>query len=217
MVEADATGTATGIETVAGVAGATDATDATDAMEDMTLDVLETTILEGVLAGQTARLGTGADRRRSASPGRSASPSTTDLPTRNKTGATQPSIHTKAGDKAGEPGSRRGEGGRSHPADGERDQNHTPEQEPSERARQQTERHYDEPAAEPMDEDDDVEVEDDGMGDMAAMMGFGGFGTTKGKKIAGNNVGAVRKEKKTEYRQYMNRQGGFNRPLSPSR
>lgn len=51
--------------------------------------------------------------------------------------------------------------------------------------------------------------------DMAAMMGFGGFGTTKGSKVKGNNVGAVRKEKKTEYRQYMNRIGGFNRPLSP--
>lgn len=68
------------------------------------------------------------------------------------------------------------------------------------------------------DEDDDVDVEVDGDADaMAAMMGFGGFGTTKGKKIVGNNVGAVRKEKKTEYRQYMNRQGGFNRPLSPTR
>lgn len=72
-------------------------------------------------------------------------------------------------------------------------------------------------SADPMDEDDDVEVEDDGMGDMAAMMGFGGFGSTKGKKIVGNNVGAIRKEKKTEYRQYMNRVGGFNRPLSPGR
>lgn len=62
------------------------------------------------------------------------------------------------------------------------------------------------------------EVEDDDdMAAMQAMMGFGGFGTTKGQKIAGNDVGAVRKEKKTEYRQYMNRQGGFNRPLSPSR
>jgi U4/U6.U5 tri-snRNP-associated protein 3 len=64
--------------------------------------------------------------------------------------------------------------------------------------------------------DDEPEVDDD-MAAMQAMMGFGGFGTTKNKKIAGNNVGAVRKEKKTEYRQYMNRQGGFNRPLSPSR
>lgn len=71
--------------------------------------------------------------------------------------------------------------------------------------------------AEPMDEDDDVEVADDGLGDMAAMMGFGGFGSTKGKKVVGNNVGAIRKEKKTEYRQYMNRVGGFNRPLSPGR
>ncbi|ROT42141.1 hypothetical protein SODALDRAFT_374504 [Sodiomyces alkalinus F11] len=68
--------------------------------------------------------------------------------------------------------------------------------------------------------DDDVDVEVDGDEDamaMAAMMGFGGFGTTKGKKIVGNNVGGVRKEKKSEYRQYMNRQGGFNRPLSPTR
>lgn len=74
-------------------------------------------------------------------------------------------------------------------------------------------------AAEPMDEDEEeVDVEDDGMDDdMAAMMGFGGFGTTKGKKVVGNNLGAVRKEKKTEYRQYMNRVGGFNRPLSPGR
>lgn len=64
---------------------------------------------------------------------------------------------------------------------------------------------------------DDEPVVDDDMAAMQAMMGFGGFGTTKGKQVAGNNVGAVRKEKKTEYRQYMNRQGGFNRPLSPSR
>jgi U4/U6.U5 tri-snRNP-associated protein 3 len=70
-----------------------------------------------------------------------------------------------------------------------------------------------------MDEDDEeeVEVEDEGLDDMAAMMGFGGFGTTKNKKVLGNNAGALHKEKKTEYRQYMNRQGGFNRPLSPSR
>lgn len=66
-------------------------------------------------------------------------------------------------------------------------------------------------------EDDDVEVADDGLAAMQAMMGFGGFGTTKGAHVAGNNVGAVRKEKKIEYRQYMNRVGGFNRPLSPGR
>lgn len=66
-----------------------------------------------------------------------------------------------------------------------------------------------------MDEDD--EPLDDDEAAMQAMMGFSGFGSTKGKKVAGNDVGGVRKEKKTEYRQYMNRQGGFNRPLSPGR
>lgn len=68
-----------------------------------------------------------------------------------------------------------------------------------------------------MDEEEDGEVLDDDEAAMQAMMGFSGFGSTKGKKVAGNNVGTVRKEKKTEYRQYMNRSGGFNRPLSPSR
>jgi U4/U6.U5 tri-snRNP-associated protein 3 len=69
-----------------------------------------------------------------------------------------------------------------------------------------------------VEEDDDIIVEeDDSMAAMQAMLGFGGFGTTKQKKVVGNDVYAVRKEKKTEYRQYMNRVGGFNRPLSPSR
>ena len=66
-------------------------------------------------------------------------------------------------------------------------------------------------------EDEDIIVEDDAMADMQAMMGFGGFGTTHQKKVPGNDVYAVRKEKKTQYRQYMNRVGGFNRPLSPPR
>lgn len=65
--------------------------------------------------------------------------------------------------------------------------------------------------------DEDIIVEDDSMAAMQAMMGFGGFGTTHEKKVAGNDVYAVRKEKKTQYRQYMNRVGGFNRPLSPPR
>lgn len=66
------------------------------------------------------------------------------------------------------------------------------------------------------DDDDPAEEDGEDMDAMQAMMGFGGFGTTKGRKIAGNDVGGVRKEKKNEYRQYMNRHGGFNRPLSPS-
>lgn len=52
---------------------------------------------------------------------------------------------------------------------------------------------------------------------MRRSMGFIKFRTTKNTKVPGNDISGVRKEKKTEYRQYMNRSGGFNRPLSPSR
>lgn len=45
--------------------------------------------------------------------------------------------------------------------------------------------------------------EDDAEAQMAAMLGFSGFGTTKQKKVQGNNVGSIAKHKTTEYRQYM--------------
>jgi len=68
----------------------------------------------------------------------------------------------------------------------------------------------------PADKDKD-EDEDPDEALMRKMMGFSGFKSTKNTKVPGNQIYAVRKEKKTEYRQYMNRVGGFNRPLSPSR
>ena len=49
--------------------------------------------------------------------------------------------------------------------------------------------------------------------DMMKMMGFNGFNTSKGKKVKGNDVGDVHVAVKRKYRQYMNRKGGFNRPL----
>jgi len=49
--------------------------------------------------------------------------------------------------------------------------------------------------------------------EMMKAMGFAGFQSTKGKHVAGNNVGAVNIIHKRKYRQYMNRKGGFNRPL----
>lgn len=52
---------------------------------------------------------------------------------------------------------------------------------------------------------------------MKRVMGFEKFRSTKNTKVPGNQIYAVRKEKKTTYRQYMNRVGGFNRPLSPTR
>ncbi|KAK6727690.1 hypothetical protein RB195_005401 [Necator americanus] len=49
--------------------------------------------------------------------------------------------------------------------------------------------------------------------DVSALMGFEGFNTTKNRKVAGNYEGAVKINKPRRYRQYMNRKGGFNRPL----
>jgi len=63
----------------------------------------------------------------------------------------------------------------------------------------------------------DLEDNNDDDAAMRALMGFSGFGSTKNTKVVGNARGAVRKDKKSQYRQYMNRQGGFNRALSPTR
>ncbi|KAL4898612.1 hypothetical protein BDV59DRAFT_167204 [Aspergillus ambiguus] len=68
-----------------------------------------------------------------------------------------------------------------------------------------------------MDMDVDAVDEDDLEAMMRRSMGFTRFRSTKNTKVPGNDIYGVRKEKQTEYRQYMNRVGGFNRPLSPSR
>ncbi|KAF9477365.1 hypothetical protein BDN70DRAFT_881267 [Pholiota conissans] len=60
---------------------------------------------------------------------------------------------------------------------------------------------------EAMEEDND---EDDAM---MTMMGVAGFGSTKGKHVAGNQEGGADIKKVRTWRQYMNRRGGFNRPL----
>lgn len=49
--------------------------------------------------------------------------------------------------------------------------------------------------------------------EMMKAMGFCGFDSTKNKKVDGNDVGDVHVILKRKYRQYMNRKGGFNRPL----
>ena len=59
---------------------------------------------------------------------------------------------------------------------------------------------------------DDVDCESNTH--IEKMMGFSSFNTTKGKMVPGNqSVGAVHVVKKQRCRQYMNRKGGFNRPL----
>lgn len=60
---------------------------------------------------------------------------------------------------------------------------------------------------------DSFEAED---AQLRKMMGFSGFKSTKETKVPGNDMlYGVRTEKTTQYRHYMNRVGGFNRPLSP--
>lgn len=53
--------------------------------------------------------------------------------------------------------------------------------------------------------------------EMMKIMGFGGFDTSKGKHVEDGaaNAHAVRIQQKRKYRQYMNRKGGFNKPLDP--
>ncbi|KAF8326066.1 u4/U6.U5 small nuclear ribonucleoprotein 27 kDa protein-like protein [Cantharellus anzutake] len=48
---------------------------------------------------------------------------------------------------------------------------------------------------------------------MKALMGFSGFDTTKLKHVEGNQDGSAKVNKQRTWRQYMNRRGGFNRPL----
>jgi len=55
---------------------------------------------------------------------------------------------------------------------------------------------------------------------MQMLLGFStGFGSTKGKAVDDNHKsaskGVAAKNKARKYRQYMNRKGGFNRPLDP--
>ena len=59
----------------------------------------------------------------------------------------------------------------------------------------------------------------DETAEMMRVMGFAEFHSTKGEKKSneqlGNTESEVRIAKKRRYRQYMNRRGGFNRPLDP--
>lgn len=60
---------------------------------------------------------------------------------------------------------------------------------------------------------EDLEGKDDDELKMLELMGFGSFDSTKGKRVVGNDHYAANITRKRRYRQYMNRRGGFNRPL----
>ncbi|KAG7280922.1 hypothetical protein CRUP_009209 [Coryphaenoides rupestris] len=62
--------------------------------------------------------------------------------------------------------------------------------------------------------DEDMQGKTEEEIEMMKTMGFGAFDTTKGKKTSGSvNAHATNVSQKRKYRQYMNRKGGFNRPL----
>eukprot|EP00933_Yihiella_yeosuensis_P056929 TRINITY_DN5638_c0_g1_i1.p1 TRINITY_DN5638_c0_g1~~TRINITY_DN5638_c0_g1_i1.p1 ORF type:complete len:149 (+),score=47.25 TRINITY_DN5638_c0_g1_i1:94-540(+) len=48
---------------------------------------------------------------------------------------------------------------------------------------------------------------------LSKMMGFSAFDSSKGKDHATSDLSDVKRATKRQYRQYMNRRGGFNRPL----
>lgn len=66
-------------------------------------------------------------------------------------------------------------------------------------------------------ERDEGELDGEVDTELISLMGFQGFGTTKGKAVKGAKGGKAKVDKKPDYRQYMNREKGFNRPLSPGR
>lgn len=53
--------------------------------------------------------------------------------------------------------------------------------------------------------------------EVAEIMGFSGFSSTSGSHVQGAKGGGSKIESKSQYRRYMNRKKGFNRPLSPTR
>ncbi|CAG8510403.1 13035_t:CDS:10 [Ambispora gerdemannii] len=59
----------------------------------------------------------------------------------------------------------------------------------------------------------DIDPDENPEQALMALMGMTGFSSTKGKKVTGNETSAVNIKKQRQYRQYMNRRGGFNRPL----
>lgn len=62
-------------------------------------------------------------------------------------------------------------------------------------------------------EGEEIEATTADEGAMMAAMGLSSFGSTKGKHVEGNQEGSVNVKKIRTWRQYMNRRGGFNRPL----
>lgn len=64
---------------------------------------------------------------------------------------------------------------------------------------------------------EEIEVEEVYGSELKNIMGITSFDSTKNKHVKGTDCYAIKFNQKTEYRQYMNREKGFNRELSPTR
>ncbi|MEN2497936.1 MAG: hypothetical protein MHMPM18_002267 [Marteilia pararefringens] len=62
-----------------------------------------------------------------------------------------------------------------------------------------------------VDENTEIDIEEI----MQKELGFSKFSSTKNQKVEGNDILVVKTVKRNTFRQYMNRKGGFNRPLDP--
>ncbi|KAI0093869.1 hypothetical protein BDY19DRAFT_281043 [Irpex rosettiformis] len=98
--------------------------------------------------------------------------------------------------------------GRSEPLRGETSDKYTPTGSEEAKSRQLSEM-----PTEDGEEGEAMDATNEDDAAMMAMMGLTGFGTTKGKRVEGNQEGSANVKKIRTWRQYMNRRGGFNRPL----
>jgi len=80
-----------------------------------------------------------------------------------------------------------------------------------ERPRDARDKKRDEKRRDPSEEPEIDTKNEDAM--MQQMLGFSNFDTSKGKDHATTDEWMIKRRSKRKYRQYMNRRGGFNRPL----
>jgi U4/U6.U5 tri-snRNP-associated protein 3 len=80
-----------------------------------------------------------------------------------------------------------------------------------ERPREKEKSRRDDKRRDPSEEPEIDTKNEDAM--MQQMLGFSNFDTSKGKDHATSDEWMIKRRSKRKYRQYMNRRGGFNRPL----
>ena len=72
------------------------------------------------------------------------------------------------------------------------------------------------PTIQPFEEGQNLIEDIDNEEHMRNLLGFSSFDSTKGKHVPGTDQSAIYIRKERQYRQYMNRKGGFNRALDKS-